>query len=77
MGSTWRLPPKATEPGASLPSPVGEHMLGWRCGALETTTPGTPWGPLFLAGGFPGPDCRDERAEGKPAQILGGDKKEK
>lgn len=30
-----------------------------------------------LAGGFPGPDCGDERAEGKPAQILGGDKKEK
>lgn len=46
MGSTWRLPPKATEPGASLPSPVGEHMLGWRCGALETTAPGTPWGQL-------------------------------
>lgn len=34
-------------------------------------------GSAVLAGGFPGPDCGDERAEGKPAQILGGDKKEK
>lgn len=34
-------------------------------------------GSAVLAGGFRGPDCGVERAEGKPAQILEGDKKEK